>query len=332
MSSLERELHAVLEAARLDRKQAAVVAARLGWDGAGTTTLAAAGEPVHYSRERVRQLEVRLRRYAVAAPAVYPATTTALRQLESWAPINSDDAARRLSSRGIAERPFAPSGLLAAAEVLGLEHRLEEHDGVVLEDGQAELADRIAEEARRVFCRDGIGTVHAVTRTFGGALSATRIRALLACRPDVSWLDAGCEYFIVTSVPRNRAVTVLRKMLALSPSLLLTDVADGIRRALRTTLPPDAIAALCESQAWLAVDRSAETVETRTPLDEQRVLTPGEQKVIAMFRVEGPTLRFSHAVQLAERNDLTPASMRFHLVRTPVLRAVSRGQYALLGG
>jgi hypothetical protein len=148
----------------------------------------------------------------------------------------------------------------------------------------------------------------------------------------VSWLDAGCEYFIVTTVTKSRAVTVLRKMLALSPSLRLADVADGIRRALRTTLPPDAITALCESQAWLAVDRSTDTVATRTPIDEERVLTRGEQKVIAMFRLEGPTLRFSHAVQLAERNDLTPASMRFHLVRTPVLRAVSRGRYALLGG
>ena len=331
MSSLERELYNVLEAARLDRKQAAVVAARLGWNGAGTTTLAAAGEPVRCSRERVRQLEVRLRRHAITAPTVYPATTNALRQLEAWAPIGSDDAARRLSARGIAERPFTPSGLLAAAEVLGLEHRLEEHDGVVLEDGQAELASRIAEEARRVFRRDGIGTVHAVTRTFGGALSAVRIRALLACRAEVSWLDASCEYFIVTSVPKSRAVTVLRKMLALSPSLRLADAANGIRRALRTTLPPEAIAALCESQSWLAVDRSAETVEARTPIDEERVLTPGERKVIAMFRVEGPTLRFSHAVQLAERNDLTPASIRFHLVRTPVLRTLSRGTYALLG-
>jgi hypothetical protein len=328
MSSLERELYRVLEAARLDRKQAAVVATRLGWDGAGTTTLAAAGEPARYSRERVRQLEVRLRRHAVTAPTVYPTTVNALRLLEGWAPIASEDAARRLSARGVSERPFAPSGLIAAAEVLGLEHGLEESDGVVLEDGQGELAGRIAEEARRIFVRDGIGTVHAVTRTFGGALSAARIRSMLACRTEVSWLDAGCEYFIVTSVPRSRAVTVLRKMLALSPSLRLADIADGIRRALRTTLPLEAIAALCESQSWLAVENGI--VSATSPVDE-RVLSPGERKVVEMFRVEGPTMRFSDAVQLAERNDLTPASMRFHLVRTPVLRAVARGTYALVG-
>jgi hypothetical protein len=328
MSSLERELHGVLEAARLDRKQAAVVAARLGWDGAGTTTLAAAGEPARYSRERVRQLEMRLRRHAVTSRATYPSTTNALRLLETWAPIASDDAARRLSARGVSERPFAPSGLLAAAEVLRVEHRLEEADGVLLEAGHAELAARITEEARRIFLRDGIGTVEAVARAFGDMLSHVRVRTLLACRREVSWLDAGCEYFIVTSIPKSRAVTVLKKMLALSPSLRISDIANGLRRSLRTTLPPDAIAALCESQNWLAVDR--DTVETRTPIDE-RVLTHGERKVVAMFRREGPTLRFSHAVELAERNGLTPASVRFHLVRTPVLRTLTRGEYALLG-
>jgi hypothetical protein len=328
MSSLERELNGVLEAARLDRRQAAVVAARLGWDGAGTTTLAAAGEPVRYSRERVRQLESRLRTHAVTSPGIYPSTTNALRLLEAWAPVASDDAARRLSARGIAERPFAPSGLLAAAAVLGIAHRLDESDGIVLEDGQAELAARIADEARRVFVRDGVGTTESVARAFGGVLSQARIRALLSCRTEVSWLDTRREYFLVTSIPKSRAVTALRKMLALSPSLRICEIANGIRRSLRTTLPPDAVTALCASQHWVAVER--DTVHSRTPIDDG-VLTSGERKVVAMFRSEGPTLRFSDALQLAERNDLTPASVRFQLVRTPVLRAVTRGTYALLG-
>lgn len=328
MSSLERELHGILEAARLDSKQATVVATRLGWDGAGTTTLAAAGQPARYSRERVRQLEVRLRRHALGSPAVYPSTTKALRLLEAWAPIACNDAARLLSARGVSERPFAPSGLLAAADVLRVEHRLEESGGIVLESGQAVLAARIEDEARRVFARDGVGTVEAVARAFGGAVPQGHIRALLACRDEVAWLDTSRKYFVVTSIAKSRAVTVLKKMLALSPSLRLADIAGGIRRSLRTTLPPDAVTALCESQQWLAVDR--ELVCARIPIDA-RVLSPGEHKVVAMFRSEGPTLRFSHALQLAERNDLTPGSMRFHLVRTPVLRTVSRGRYALLG-
>ena len=41
---------------------------------------------------------------------------------------------------------------------------------------------------------------------------------------------------------------------------------------------------------------------------------------------------FQAAMCIATVLALSPASMRFHLVRTPVLRSVGRGRYALLGG
>ena len=67
---VEDELTELLESAALTRRQAGAVAARLGFDGAGAGTLQDAARDWGYSRERVRQLEARLRdRSAEVSPA-----------------------------------------------------------------------------------------------------------------------------------------------------------------------------------------------------------------------------------------------------------------------
>jgi len=73
MTGLEHELAAVLVAARLEGRQGRVVARRLGWDGHGPTTLAAAGGAEGYTRERVRQLEERLKRHLADGGTASPA-------------------------------------------------------------------------------------------------------------------------------------------------------------------------------------------------------------------------------------------------------------------
>jgi hypothetical protein len=66
-------------------------------------------------------------------------------------------------------------------------------------------------------------------------------------------------------------------------------------------------------------------------LDSEQTLTPLERRLVAIFQREGPTLTFSQAVDLAERDGLNPGSVRCYLVYTPVLRARARGIYTLRG-
>src|SRR5712691_10435575 len=114
--TLEEELAHLLTAARLDIRQARAVRRRLGWDGHGPTTLAAAGGAEGYTREGVRQLEGRLRRHVERHAPALPLTAAALRTVENAAPAARTDLARLLAAEGIAERPFDPAGVLLAAE------------------------------------------------------------------------------------------------------------------------------------------------------------------------------------------------------------------------
>ena len=118
---VEDELTELLESAALTRRQAGAVAARLGFDGAGAGTLQDAARDWGYSRERVRQLEARLRDRSAEDRPLLPAVREALDLIEVAAPDERSWVAGRIADAGHARRPFDPAGILAAAELIGAE-------------------------------------------------------------------------------------------------------------------------------------------------------------------------------------------------------------------
>jgi len=329
--TLENELADLLRSAKLEGRQARAVAARLGWDGGGARTLAAAAAPEGYSRERVRQLEERVRAHVRRSPPRTSVTETALRLIEDAAPLASRDAAARLATAGVSQRPFDVEGVLSAAELLGLVHCVETGEGVILRPDQAQLRAKAALLARRLVVRNGAGNINALGLDLGGGTTATDVRLFLELCGDVTWLDDHRTWFTIPDAV-GRAIRTLRKMLSIAPSLTVSDIDNGLRRSLRpVVLPQEIVRLLCESQRWLRVDREEDTVTTTTPLDQARVLSPIERKLVAMFRRAGPTLTFSRALALAERDDISLGSLRFYLSRTPLLHSRARGHYTLVG-
>jgi hypothetical protein len=135
--ALEEELADLLRGAKLKDRQARAVAARLGWDGKGACTLAVAAAAEGYSRERVRQLEERVRAHARRAAASYTSTRTALRLVEELAPIASHEIGFHLALAGVSRRPFDVTGLLSAAQILGIDHRVVDDDGILRYEEEA---------------------------------------------------------------------------------------------------------------------------------------------------------------------------------------------------
>src|ERR1700682_1091181 len=180
MTTLEQELADVLAFARLDGRQARVVARRLGWDGHGPTTLAAAGGAEGYTRERVRQLEQRLKRHLAAGSTSLPLTERAIRVVEAAAPSPRPDIARALMQQGISERPFDPAGVITAAELSGLGVGVLEVDGLVVSKDAAAVPERAMSLARALVARHGATSVGELTRRLhGSGLSAAALRRLL---------------------------------------------------------------------------------------------------------------------------------------------------------
>ena len=84
-----------------------------------------------------RQLEGRVRAHASVAKAPAPSTKTALRLVEELAPIASTEIGFHLVLAGLSRRPFDVSGLLSAAEILGIDHHVVEDGGMLRYEEQA---------------------------------------------------------------------------------------------------------------------------------------------------------------------------------------------------
>ena len=264
-TTIEEELAAVLHAAGLRGRQACAVAARLGWDGAGGRTLAGAAAAEGYSRERVRQLETRVRDHAARTHLELPAATRALRVLEEAAPIGAEAAARQLAARGHARGPFAVRGLLTAAEVLGLDTSVHLRNGVVLRVGDGGIAETLGLRARRVVRRRGATRVEEIALAMGAGTRT--VRRLLELQPGVHWLDERHSWFVFEGA-ESRATRSLEKMLSVSPTLPIAELDEGLRRSFRAvTLPLHVVRSVCGALPWLTLDRRRDTVSTNAPLD-----------------------------------------------------------------
>ena len=330
--TLEEELARLLFDARLEGRQARAVCRRLGWDGHGPTTLAAAGGAEGYTRERVRQLEGRLRRHVEHQAPALPLTAAALRVVEEAAPAVRTDLARLLATERISARPFDPAGVLLAAELARLPVQVLEVEDLIVRSKAATLPDTAVSLARALGKRHGATNVGLLTRRLAGSgLTPAALRRLLEVRGGVTWLDDEREWLVVPG-RRGRAVTGLRKMLSVARSLTLADVDDGLRRWSRPVrLPREVLRALIRSFDWIAFDAGRDVVSATVPLDPGRTLSPLERELIRIFRTEGPVLGFRRAVDLAAAAGINRTSAGLYLGRTPVLQTVARGRYAVRG-
>ncbi|HVA30273.1 MAG TPA: hypothetical protein VMU58_03310 [Gaiellaceae bacterium] len=296
------------------------------------TTLAAAGGAEGYTRERVRQLESRLELHLARGATPLPLTAEALRIVEAAAPSPRSDVAHLLVARGISARPFDPAGVITAAKLGGLRVEVLALDGLVVGKDGAALPEQALSLARALVARHGATSVSELTGLLeGSGLSPAALRRLLEHRGEVRWLDPRREWLVVPG-KRSRAGTGLRKMLSIARSLSLDDVDEGLRRSARPiALPRGVLHSMCETFDWIAVDRGSDAVAATVRLDSARTLSPLERELVRIFRTAGPVLGFKRAVQLASDAGINPTSAGLYLNRTPVLRTVSRGRYAVRG-
>ncbi len=330
-ASLEEELHDVLLAAGLRGRQVRAVAARLGWSGEPATTLAAAAAQVGYTRERVRQLEERVKLHAAQRPLRVPLTAAAVRLVENAAPTGRARVAHALVEAGLTSRPFDVSGVFSAAALGRIEVTVCERDGMIVRERHLELVRELELSARRLVERQGAAAVGSLIERSPDRPTRQAAQQLLDAHTQVDWLDDRREWFRVRGAesPFER---LLKKMLAVAPSLDLAAVDDGLRRTARPiALPPGVLLRLCASLPWTAVDLETATIASRVGLDAAELLSPTEQALVSMFRSAGPVLGFTQAVRLGVGHGLNSSSIGIYLLRSPVVERVGRGLYRLRG-
>ena len=321
------ELDGVLSAAGFSERQALAVRARLGWDGRGGSTLAAAGDEHGYTRERVRQLERRVEAYVRRRRPMLPAVEAALDVISEAAPAPRHVVALALRNAGLALTPFDPAGVLNAAMLTGIAVEHEVSGDVVVGLGDEGELEGILPSARRLARLAGAASATAVARATGS--DPQRVARLLQVSEDVVWL--GCRDWFGMPARRNRLAGRLRKALAVSGTIPLAELPLALwRRPGVVPLPFDVLVALCRALDWVAVDPVARTVWAAVPLDERSVLAPAERIVVAVLRDHGP-LGLDYAVRLVAERGVNPGTAGIVIRYAPVVSTVGPDRYAVCG-
>jgi hypothetical protein len=327
--AVPRELHRLLLDAGFQARQVSALSARLGLAGQGSLTLAEAGQTVGYTRERVRQLEDRLRVYAADEP-LFPAATKAVRLADRTAPALSSRVAARLAQAGLLPQGFKVSGLLRIADVLGIEHDLCEYGAALVRRGDRVTAQQAVTTARRLVRADGVGSVGRLTQLLH--LETASVRRLLALHSDVVWLDRSRDWFFVRGT-RSKAEGAVRKMLSISGTLSIAELQDGLRRApARIDVPLHVLANLCAAFPWLVADPARGSVTLKVALDPNGTHSPIELAILRIFAEHGPSLAAGEVVAHGQRLGLGGMTVRAYLTRMPSLERRARGWYALRDG
>jgi hypothetical protein len=118
--ALEDELSELAASASLSHKNLA--AEYLGWDGHGPRTLEMAGAASGVTRERARQLVLRVKRRLALASSWTPTLTRALDLCRQLCPRPAEEIAVLLQQNGLARFKFHPYGIVTAAQAVGLTH------------------------------------------------------------------------------------------------------------------------------------------------------------------------------------------------------------------
>jgi hypothetical protein len=327
--AVPREVHRLLLDAGFQPRQVSALSARLGLAGQGSLTLAEAGQTVGYTRERVRQLEDRLRLSAADEP-LFPAATKAVRLADRTAPALASQVAAKLAQAGLLPRGFKVSGLLRIADVLGIEHDLGEYGAALVRRGDSETVQKVVMTGRRLVRADGVGTVGKMTQLL--QLETASVRRLLALHADVVWLDRSRDLFFVRGT-RSKAEGAVRKMLSISRTLSIVELQDGLRRApARIDIPLHVLANLCAAFPWLVADPARRSVTLKVALDPNSTHSPIELKILRIFTEYGPRLEAAEVAAHGERLGLGRMTIRAYLTQMPSLERLARGRYALRDG
>jgi hypothetical protein len=327
---LETELAALLHDVGLVGRQTAAVAARLGWDGNGTTTLEGAAVAHGYSRERVRQLEARVRDHAERVRPDLPTVEAALEAVEACAPDDRLHIAGVLASEGLAAAPFDPGGVLVASSLAGHRPAVRIDSRLVRPRHGAAPVAPLLSAARALSVGSGEVSVDLLARCSG--FERERVRRLLADCDEVQWLGDDRAWLGVRNPSLDRRVArILPKLLSIALRVSLSEIDDVLRRTFNPiALPLRVLRDVCEALPWLEVDERSR-VTSLVQFEPRRVLSPVEFALVRIFEGAGPVLSFSEVVVLTRDAGLNRNTVGVYLTRSPILKTLGRGRYALRG-
>jgi len=332
---LEEELGDLARSTRESRPD--VVIEWLGWDGLGRRTREKVARAYRRSVVFVREIVNRLTGRLLDRPPWSPTLRRALAFCEQAHPLPAEEIAIQLQQNGLANGPFRPQGLITAAKLFGLTHKLSlqpfRGSDWLFEGDQRRLLSNSLRSAPSIVRAWGVGSVAylaaMISKRSSRPVPEDTLRNWLCGLPHLHWLDEERQWFRSTN-QRGSVEGALRKILAVSPEIHLGELRDGlIRRHRAPAAPPfPVLIRLCRE---LGLDVDGDLVRTRKPIRPEKVLTKHELVLFKILTANGPLLPTRDLQARCSRQGVNVNSLIAHLSYSPILARHGPGLHGLRG-
>jgi hypothetical protein len=324
--------------------------ARLNWGGASNgTTLEEGATSLGITRERMRQLQLKVDLNLPKHPVFMPALDRAVRYLESVAPIDADTAANSLSDAGITGDRFHPASVLAAARGLGHKHSLTIRPlagrQMLVAELDVAVSVRIINVADRLLSESGATSISSLLEELTDEsinTTAATIRDILVKCGEYRFLEG--DWFGRPNRSSDFVYRNTRRMLAVVTDMDVGLLRDGLGRAFRfrhstrrqrrwASVPPPRSVLVEYYRAHAEFVISSEgRVRSAEILDIATDLAPAERMIVEVLRASplGVMDRSELTEQCVARG-VNTSSVWLLCSYSPVVVRVSNGLWALRG-
>lgn len=330
---------------RLKHRRLQAVIDRLGLGGRPPLTLAEAGQVAGLSGERVRQLESRLRRQQLEAAATpdLPQLDAALAVVSRAVPLPASGVSQLLLEAGLTAGAFSAESLRCAADLLGRDLPF-----VFSGTGRSTVllprvapgvghAPAIESRARRQAERCGASTLEQLERELvdddGLVVTQRQLRVVLDSSGSVVRLQHGWFAFRDARSSGAFARASLR-MLAVTPSLRVESLRDGLRRhnAFRRLATPPPAAVLTEVYRCHPAFRLDGARVSAARATDPGVVGPLNQRMVEILRAApGGVLTRSQLLDSCHAAGLNLTSVNLYTTYSECLERVGPGLLAARG-
>lgn len=334
---LESEMRDVVGALVGSESARVALTARLGLDGSEPSTLEQAGTTIGVTRERVRQLEKKLKRQlSNSAPPWTPVLDRVLTELSRLVPAGEAELERALVDAGLTASEFSTASLLSAASVFCKDCSFSVLDGRLVPQGNWPSEAVVRQTARRLVEHWGLATLdelESVLRESDHDVDVRLLRLVVEGLEGFSWLDHEKRWFWLSG-GRNRLLNQVTKIMSVAGSIELAELRAGVGRHHRMQgfrPPKEVLAALCVATGKYR--RTGTRISGDADLPDWRDILGTNERVLAEVLFDfGPVMRRHDLERMAvTERGLKRNSFYVYLSYSPIITRYAVGVFGLRG-
>jgi Bacterial RNA polymerase, alpha chain C terminal domain/Sigma-70, region 4 len=334
--SLETELRRLVRAVETERNTD-VLLKLWGWSGKGPRVLDSVGQEYALTRERVRQIEARALERFIHHQFDLPFLRQTIGFLKQSVPALDSVLAKQVRDAGLSNDAFDIWGLKVAAETFGLRWPF---DSVTVKSkrmlvGQGdELRFRSALGiARRRTSDRGLTSVVSLASEAG--IDEERIPGLkifLQVAGSIEWLDDAREWLFAPSLSRNRLFNICSKVLAVCPTIRVTELRRAVGKSRRLAMVPPLRILSGFIQRTRLGTVSDDGVITANPEMESAIPSDSvEGMMIAVLDQHGPLMDGEIFARRSVEAGVNPISFYIYRANSPLISALGKAVYCKVG-